>query len=217
MTQFHPQLDQRWRSALDRDAKKRQIRDNNKMAAPLSIETTLKLLPGNELPALGFGVWDSPSHLTTKSCLEALKVGYRHIDTAQVYGNEAEVGEALRQSGLERKDIFVTSKILRPGGDVEAAYKKCLGSIKKIDDDNGYLDLMLIHNATAGSESVKAMWQAMERCHAEGKFKAIGVSNFGIGHIKALKEYAKVWPPAVNQLEVRRTSIHPYEPIHDFC
>ncbi|QIX00122.1 hypothetical protein AMS68_005639 [Peltaster fructicola] len=173
--------------------------------ASFDIKTTFKLNTGTQLPALGFGVWDSPAHLTTKSCLEALKVGYRHIDTAQLYGNEKEVGEALKASGLSRSDVFITSKIYRPDNDAESTYQKCLESVKKIAGEDGYLDLMLIHNANVGAEDVKKMWQAMERLHQEGRFKAIGASNFGIGHIEELKKYAKVWPPAVNQLE-----LHPW-------
>lgn len=175
------------------------------MASSLSLQSTLKLKSGTTIPRLGFGVWDSPAHLTTQSCLSALKTGYRHIDTAQVYGNEAEVGKAVRESGLKREDIFVTSKVLTPGDDDESTYQKVLESVKKIDGENGYLDLMLIHNNTAGPEGVKMMWQAMEKLQAEGRLKAIGVSNFGVGSIDRMKEYAQAWPPAVNQLE-----LHPW-------
>lgn len=171
--------------------------------ARLSIDSTAKLASGKSIPLLGFGVWDSPSHITTKSCLEALKVGYRHIDTAQVYGNEAEVGEAVKQASLKREELYVTSKILSPGSDDAATYQKCVDSVQKIDGDNGYIDLMLIHNSTSGAAGIKLMWRAMEKAQKEGKIKSIGVSNFGIGHIQGMKEYATVWPPMVNQLEVR--------------
>ena len=103
------------------------------MARSLTINSKFTLKSGQELPILGFGVWDSPKHLTVKSCQEALKVGYRHIDTAQVYGNEEEVGEAVRKSDLSRKDVFITSKVLKPADDEAATYQKCLESVKKID------------------------------------------------------------------------------------
>jgi len=183
--------------------------------AELTIKSTAKLSSGKTIPALGFGVWDSPSHLTTQSCLEALKVGYRHIDTAQVYGNEAEVGEAVKKSDFTRGDLFVTSKVLSPGSDDAATYEKCMNSVRKIGGEDGYLDLMLIHNSTPGANAIKKMWQAMEKLHEEGKIKSIGVSNFGIASIEKMKEYAKVWPPAVNQLE-----LHPWlqqRDIVDFC
>ena len=175
------------------------------MAEKLSIESSLKQLNGHKLPILGFGVWDSPKDLTTKSCLEALKVGYRHIDTAQGYSNEEEVGKAVRESRIPRDQLFITSKIWQAGDDDESTYQKCLDSVKKIDGDNGYLDLMLIHNAAVGAEPRKRMWLAMEKLHKEGKFKSIGVSNYGIGHIEEMKKYASVWPPTVNQLE-----LHPW-------
>ncbi|TKA58654.1 hypothetical protein B0A55_12136, partial [Friedmanniomyces simplex] len=102
-------------------------------------------------------------------------------------------------------DIYVTSKIWEAGADVESTYERCAGSVKKIVGDGGYLDLMLIHNAAVGAEPRKRMWLAMEKLHEEGKFKSIGVSNYGIGHMEDMKSYAKVWPPAVNQLE-----LHPW-------
>ena len=168
----------------------------------LTLKSNFKLLNGKQIPILGFGVWDSPQDLTTKSCLEALKVGYRHIDTAQAYGNESEVGEAVGNTGLSREEIYVTSKIVRPRADGAATYQKCKDSVNKIGGEDGYIDLMLIHGPTPGADAIKMMWQSMEKLHQEGAFKSIGVSNFGIGHIEQMKKYAKIWPPAVNQIEV---------------
>ncbi|KAL9531358.1 hypothetical protein SMMN14_04892 [Sphaerulina musiva] len=173
--------------------------------ASLTLNSTISLQSGTRLPSLGFGVWDSPSHKTVQSCLSALEAGYRHIDTAQVYGNEVEVGEAVRQSQLARKDVYLTSKILSPAEDAESTYQKCLQSVQKIAGDDGYLDLLLIHNVSSGAAGVKLMWQAMERLFQEGKLRAIGMSNTGIGMMEAMKAYATVWPPHVNQLE-----LHPW-------
>ena len=170
--------------------------------ASLTINSTSKLLSGNKIPVIGFGVWDSPSNLTTKSCLEALKIGYRHIDTAQAYGNEAEVGEAIKASKLAREDIFATSKIFSAGSDSTGTYTKCKGSVEKIGGDQGYLDLMLIHTPSPGASGIKMIWQAMEKLHDEGRIKSLGVSNFGVAQIEQMKKYAKAWPPVVNQLEV---------------
>jgi diketogulonate reductase-like aldo/keto reductase len=170
--------------------------------ATLTLQSTVPLNTNHKLPQLGFGVWDSPSHLTTQSCLTALKTGYRHLDTAQVYGNETEVGEAMKQSGLPREDIFVTTKVMSPEDDDAATYKKCLASVQKIAGDDGYVDLYLIHNVTCGAKGVKMLWQALEKLHKEGKAKSIGMSNTGIGIMEGMKTYAKVWPPAVDQLEV---------------
>lgn len=178
------------------------IQEESTKMAPLTLKSTVSLPNNQELPRLGFGVWDSPSHLTTQSCLSALKTGYRHIDTAQVYGNETEVGEAVKNSGLKREEVFITSKVLGPGEDAESTYQKCLSSVQKIAGDDGYLDLFLIHNVTCGAQGVKLLWQAMERLQQEGKIKSIGLSNSGVAMIEGMKSYAKVWPPAVNQFEV---------------
>ncbi|OQD73380.1 hypothetical protein PENDEC_c015G06787 [Penicillium decumbens] len=157
------------------------------------------------IPRLGFGVYRSPPGQCVQSCLKALEVGYRHIDTAQFYGNESEVGEALRTSGLPRDQVFVTSKILSPAGSVEATYAKLLESVEKISGPDGYVDLFLIHSSSSGPAGRKQLWQALEKLHEEGKTKNIGVSNYGVQHIEEMKAYAKVWPPHANQLE-----LHPW-------
>lgn len=171
------------------------------MATKLAI-TDLATIPNStaRIPRLGFGVYKST--LCENSCLNALRAGYRHIDTAQFYTNEEQVGNSLRNSGLDRKEIFVTTKIMSPAGSPEATYEKVLGSVKKIDGESGYVDLFLIHSINAGASGRKEMWLALERLLDEGWVKSIGVSNYGVKHIEEMKAYAKVWPPHVNQLEV---------------
>lgn len=112
------------------------------------------------------------------------------------------MGEAARQSELSRNDLFLTTKVMSAGGSPDATYKKCLESVHKIDGDRGYVDLFLIHTPSGGSAARKEMWQALEKLEQEGKAKAIGVSNFGVGHIEEMKSYARIWPPHVNQIEV---------------
>ncbi|MCJ1228482.1 hypothetical protein MMC12_005143 [Toensbergia leucococca] len=171
----------------------------------LSLEDTLPLLKSStKIPRLGFGVYKSHQKVCIASCLTALGTGYRHIDSAQFYANESEVGEAVRQSGLARSEVFITTKILSAGGSPEATYRKCADSVEKIDT-GGYVDLFLIHTPSGGSDAIKEMWQALERLLNEGKAKSIGVSNFGVGHLEEMKAWAKVWPPQVNQLE-----LHPW-------
>ena len=157
---------------------------------------------GVSIPRLGFGVYRSPADQCTQSCLEALAAGYRHIDTAQFYGNESEVGNALRASGVPREQVFVTTKILSPAGSVDANYDKLRASVDKIAGPDGYVDLFLIHSSKSGPTGRKQMWQALERLFEEGRTKSIGVSNYGVQHIEEMKAYAKVWPPQVNQIEV---------------
>ncbi|OOQ85746.1 oxidoreductase [Penicillium brasilianum] len=174
----------------------------------MSIKPTDRLpLPNStvRIPRLGFGVYRSPTSQCVQSTLKALEVGYRHIDTAQFYGNESEVGEALRTSGVPRDEVFVTTKILSPAGSAEQTYDKLLASVEKIGGPGGYVDLFLIHSSSSGPSGRKQLWQALEKLHAEGKAKAIGVSNYGVQHIEEMKAYAQVWPPQVNQIE-----LHPW-------
>ena len=169
--------------------------------------TDLLPLPNSstQIPRLGFGIYQSPPATTVASCLHALKHGYRHIDSAQYYRNEAEMGEAVRQSGLKRSEVFLTTKILAAAGSVEKSYQKCLKSVNQIDPgEQGYVDLFLIHSPNSGKEKRKEMWGALEKLLEEGRAKSIGVSNYGVGHIEEMKSYAKVWPPHVNQIEVSR-------------
>jgi diketogulonate reductase-like aldo/keto reductase len=173
--------------------------------------TDLLPLPNSavKIPRLGFGIYQSPTKVCINSCLTALRSGYRHIDSAQFYRNEAEMGEAARQSGMPRHELFLTTKILSAGGTPEATYKKCLDSVKTIDGDDGYVDLFLIHTPSGGSAARKEMWQALEKLESEGKVRSIGVSNFGVGHIEEMKSYARIWPPHVNQIEVCRRRLIP--------
>lgn len=173
------------------------------MASQLTLKSTLSL-PGSKhtIPQIGFGVYLSPPSTCVNSCLSALNAGYRHIDTAQYYDNESSVGQAIRDSKVARSEVFITTKILSPGKDVDSTYKSIQESVTKLDGENGYVDLFLIHSPNAGKESRKLMWQALERAKEEGKVRDIGVSNYGVGHMEEIKRIGKVWPPAVNQIEV---------------
>lgn len=174
--------------------------------AKITIDSTYTVADSVKIPLLGFGVYDSPPHLCVQSCITALKAGYRHIDTAQIYGNEADVGRALQESGIPRKDVFVTTKILSAAGSVDKSYARCLESVDKLNpsagEEGGYVDLFLVHSPNAGAKARRELWLALEKVHKEGKARSIGVSNFGIKHIEELKEYATIWPPHVLQIEV---------------
>ncbi|MCJ1289909.1 hypothetical protein MMC34_001442 [Xylographa carneopallida] len=177
------------------------------MAPKLAI-TDVLALPNSavRIPRLGFGVYLSPERVCVASCLHALRHGYRHIDTAQYYQNEAEVGTAVRESGLRREDVFLTTKILAAAGSPEKTYRRCADSVAKLDPRaGGFVDLFLIHSPSGGTSKRKEMWGALERLLQEGKARSIGVSNYGVGHIEEMKGYAAVWPPHVNQIE-----LHPW-------
>ena len=111
------------------------------------------------------------------------------------------MGEATRRSGIPRNEVFLTTKIMSAGGSAEKTYQKCLDSVHKVDGEKGYVDLFLIHTPSGGPAARKEMYQALERLESEGKARSIGVSNFGVGHLEEMKNYARIWPPHVNQIE----------------
>jgi 2,5-diketo-D-gluconate reductase A len=163
---------------------------------------TVTLNNGVEIPQLGFGVFQIPPAETTAATLTALEVGYRHIDTAEMYGNEREVGEAVRRSGLDREAVFVTSKLnngFHAHDDALAAFD---GTLEALGFD--YVDLFLIHWPLPAVGDYAVTWGAMEEIYRSGRAKAIGVSNFQPHHLRRLREHSQI-VPAVNQIEV-----HPY-------
>ncbi|XXH02864.1 hypothetical protein Hte_009252 [Hypoxylon texense] len=168
------------------------------------------------MPVLGFGVYQIDRPDCAAACLRALAAGYRHVDTAQLYQNEAEVGAALRACGLPREAVFVTTKIRYPRLGRGKTYLRALQSVRKIDprdgdgdeDGGGYVDLFLVHSPHAlRPKDRKELWLALERLHAEGRARAIGVSNYQPEHLEEMKGYATVWPPAVNQILVSAASL----------
>ena len=164
---------------------------------------TIKLNNGVEIPQLGFGVFQIDPAETKDATLAALEVGYRHIDTAEMYGNEKGVGEAVRASGLAREDVFVTSKL----NNGFHAHDDALKAFDRSLDDLGfdYLDLFLVHWPLPGIDvDYVETWKAMEEIYESGRAKAIGVSNFSAHHLDRLAQETSV-TPAVNQIEV-----HPY-------
>jgi diketogulonate reductase-like aldo/keto reductase len=174
---------------------------------------TIRLNNGVEIPQLGFGVFQ----VTPEECVEAvttaLEVGYRHIDTAEMYGNEREVGEAVRRSGLDRSEVFVTSKL----NNNKHARDDALKAFDQTLDDLGfeYLDLFLVHWPLPGIDiDYVDTWRAMEEIYAGGRCRAIGVSNFDEHHLHRIFEATEV-KPAVNQIEA-----HPYlanDQLRAFC
>lgn len=155
-----------------------------------------------QIPQLGFGTYQIEPAETRETTLAALEAGYRHIDTAQLYGNEKEVGEAVRDCGLDRADIFVTSKLNNDAHAHDDALEAFDRSLKDLGLD--YLDLFLIHWPLPGKGDFVETWKALEEVYRSGRAKAIGVSNFQPHHLRRLLQGSDV-VPAVNQIEV-----HPY-------
>lgn len=160
---------------------------------------TLTLNNGVEIPQLGFGVFQIKPEDTVKATTSALEIGYRHIDTAQMYGNEREVGLAVRESGIPRADVFVTSKLNNNRLERDDILRSFDTSLADLRFD--YLDLFLIHWPLPAVADFVARWKALEEIYASGRVKAIGVSNFQPHHLRTLLGEAEV-RPAVNQIEV---------------
>lgn len=157
---------------------------------------TMKLYNGVEVPANGFGVYQVSKEDCKESVLTALKTGYRHIDTAQSYFNESEVGEALKESDVPRKEIFLTTKVWIDNYGEGKTYNSVVESLKKLQTD--YLDLILLHQPVG---DYYAAYRDLEKLYEEGKVRAIGVSNFYPDRLVDLCMFAKI-KPMVNQIEV---------------
>ena len=168
------------------------------MKSQLKIDSRVTLSDGNIMPLLGLGVWDAKSGKETyDAVIHALKSGYRHIDTAEMYGNERDVGSAVIDSGLTRKDVFITTKLWDSGMGYDHALKSFDISLRKLNLE--YVDLYLIHWPEKGSKL--EIWSALERIKKEGRCRSIGVSNFAPKHLKEILTSADL-PIAVNQIEM---------------
>jgi diketogulonate reductase-like aldo/keto reductase len=172
------------------------------------MDTRIALNDGHGIPALGLGVWQTPNGKKCEAAvIAALEAGYRHIDTAAIYGNEESVGNALRISGIPREEVFVTTKLWND--DHRDPVKAFNASLKRLQLD--YIDLYLIHFPV---KERNASWIVMEQLHASGKARSIGVSNFTIRHLDELLKQTQT-VPAVNQVE-----IHPFlsqNDLREYC
>ncbi|GMF09873.1 unnamed protein product [Phytophthora lilii] len=183
----------------------------------MSASIATKTLPsGAKIPVVGLGVYLSePGAETYNAVLSALQLGYRHIDTAQYYQNEADVGRAVKDSGIPREEVFVTSKLFVQNWGYEKALQTTKASNEKLG--LGYIDLYLLH-APGDAATRDETWRALEELQEQGILKDIGVSNFGEAHLEKLLKAAKV-KPAVNQVELHpwltRSSLVKYCKEHD--
>jgi diketogulonate reductase-like aldo/keto reductase len=185
----------------------------------LNLDSKITLNNKLEIPIIGFGVFRVPEgEEVVNSVKFALQAGYRMIDTAMIYKNEEGVGKAIRESGLPRKEIFITTKLWN----IDQGYSNALNAIDVSLAKLGveYVDLYLVHWPTASADTKESLdkreetWKAMEEIYKSGKARAIGVSNYTIAHLEEMKKYAKTIP-AVNQVE-----FHPFlyqEALLDYC
>ena len=172
------------------------------MASPTNVTTASLLLnTGARIPQVGLGVWQSPRGAGTRDAVSAaLRLGYRHVDTARIYGNEADVGDAVHASGIPRDQIFVTTKLWNDDHGYDPALRAFEASLKRLGLE--YVDLYLIHWPVAGKRGDS--WRALERLHEDKRARAIGVSNYLRPHLEELLGHAKT-VPAVDQIE-----LHPF-------
>ena len=170
------------------------------------LQETFTLYNGVEIPKVGFGTWQIPNgDICYNACLDALKAGYVHIDTAEAYGNEESVARAIRTSGLKRSDVFITTKLPSHIKTYEEAKRHLDESLERLDTD--YIDLYLIHAPWPWSEIGKdckkgnrEVWRAFEEAYLAGKVRAIGISNFNVDDMKNILDSCMI-KPMVNQVE----------------
>ena len=180
---------------------------------------TFVLRNGYEIPCLGFGTWKMPEGQEAIDAINvALDAGYRHFDTAAAYGNEESVGKALKQSGIDRSELFVTSKLWASDRGYESALAAFDASLKKLGFE--YLDLYLIHWPAAKGPDEEWQkenadtWRALEKLYSEGYVRAIGVSNFKAHHLEPLMKASEI-DPMVNQIEMHPG--FPQQETRKFC
>lgn len=168
----------------------------------LTIRTTVNLRSGFSMPLLGLGVYQNTGQSVIDACVAAFAAGYRHIDSAQVYRNEAEVGKAFKLSGLDRSDVFITSKV----NSKNHGYNKATEWINRSLENFGmsYIDLFLIHDPLSGKEKRLETWKALIQARDDGKLRSVGVSNYGVPHLEELVSES-LELPSINQIE-----LHPF-------
>ena len=160
---------------------------------------SLRLNTGAEIPQLGFGVFQVPPEETAETVALALDAGYRSIDTAAAYGNEEGVGQAIADSDVARDDLFITTKLWNNDQGRQSALRAFEASLERLGLD--YVDLYLIHWPVPSQDLYVETWRAFEEINADGRARAIGVSNFEVAHLERLLDETEV-VPAVNQIEL---------------
>ncbi|CDO95488.1 unnamed protein product [Kluyveromyces dobzhanskii CBS 2104] len=186
-----------------------------------TVPKSYELSSGYKIPSLGLGTYEIPPNKTAEVVYQALKVGYRHFDTAVLYGNEYEVGQGIKRwidenpQAHKREDVFYTTKIWDTQNGYEKAKKAIDHCLEEVEDLR-YIDLLLIHSPLSGKKLRLETYQAMQEAVDEGKVKSIGVSNFGFHHIEELLKWDKLkYKPVVNQIEISPWCMR--QELADYC
>ncbi|MFW6205952.1 MAG: aldo/keto reductase [Gemmatimonadota bacterium] len=179
----------------------------------MDIMTTVELNHGGPMPLFGLGTFRSPEGQPTRDAVRAaLDAGYRHIDTAAIYGNETDVGAAVREHDVPREDIFITTKLAQSDHGYETALREFKASLERLGLE--YVDLYLVHWPGGGPRNES--WRALEVIREEGRARAIGVSNYTVAHLREVLQKGDA-VPAVNQFELHPFNYASRKPIVDFC
>ncbi len=179
----------------------------------MKVEKNLRLSSGSQIPTIGFGTWQIfPNGRAKKATLSALQAGYQHIDTARIYGNEKGVGEAIRESSVNREAVFLTTKLWNSNQGYDEAHKAFETSLSRLGLE--YVDLYLIHWPVSGKRLDS--WRAIEEIYKSGRAKSIGVSNFTVKHLQELMNISSV-VPTVNQVEFHPFLYNEQIELLEFC
>lgn len=165
----------------------------------MSKQPFLKLNDNHSIPQVGLGVWQTPNDTAVTAVQTALKAGYRHIDTAAIYGNELGVGQGVKASGVERGEVFLTTKLWNDDQGFDSTLRACESSLAKLGTD--YVDLYLIHWPSPTRDRYLESWRALVRLREEGRARSIGVSNFQTEHLERIIGETGV-VPVLNQIEL---------------
>jgi diketogulonate reductase-like aldo/keto reductase len=183
------------------------------MSDKLSLQSRITLTHRGEIPVLGLGVYQmTDGERSVETMVSALKIGYRHLDTASLYDNEEEVGDAIRRCGLSRDEIFVTTKLWNADHGYDRALKAFGKSLRRLGLD--YVDLYLVHWPVVGRR--RDSWRALETIYEEGRARAIGVSNYMVQHLEEVLSQGKI-VPAVDQIELHPFNYLTRRPTVDLC
>ncbi|ODQ80399.1 hypothetical protein BABINDRAFT_161345 [Babjeviella inositovora NRRL Y-12698] len=186
------------------------------MTSKLTAQSLRKLSNGVSIPAIGFGVYQTPAGEALSIVSEALKAGYRLIDSAAIYGNEEEAGEGIAKflkanPSVHRSEVYYTTKIWNDDHGYEATKAAIQKSLQKVEKSIGYIDLILVHSPISDKEKRLGTWKALQEAVALGSVKSIGVSNYGVKHLEELL----AWDGLVNKPVINQIELHPWLPRKD--